>query len=291
MGASKKHHYLPQFYLKGFTDNEGNYYVFDKKTEEIRKTNPLNSFFVNNRNTSIMKEERFVLLEDIYAQFDSLTAPQLEKIRNSTIEDLDLATEAFHRVKMFITQMYWRVPRSDEEFEKMIDKLTFADAGFDIKNKTTGKSVATEELQKQLKEADLFRKMYRIFLPLISYQEKYRMNDFENLRVYFRPNKFQLTSDNPLIIKEFKDFRSLNEEMFFPISCDKIFVHTKQPKPKNLPNMFLLDLDMMQIQQATRFVCCSNKEYLEYLINNLYSYSKNFNFEVQMKERLFSHFK
>lgn len=291
MGASKKHHYLPQFYLKGFTDNEGNYYVFDKKTEEIRKTNPLNSFFVNNRNTSIMKEERFVLLEDIYAQFDSLTAPQLEKIRNSSIEDLDLATEAFHRVKMFITQMYWRVPRSDEEFEKMIDKLTFADAGFDIKNKTTGKSVATEQLQKQLKEADLFRKMYRIFLPLISYQEKYRMNDFENLRVYFRPNKFQLTSDNPLIIKEFKDFRSLNEEMFFPISCDKIFVHTKQPKPKNLPNMFLLDLDMMQIQQATRFVCCSNKEYLEYLINNLYSYSKNFNFEVQMKERLFSHFK
>jgi hypothetical protein len=291
MGASKKHHYLPQFYLKGFTNEEGNYYVFDKKTEEIRKTNPLNSFFVNNRNTSIMKDERFVLLEDIYAQFDSLTAPQLEIIRNSTIEDLDLGTEAFHRVKMFITQMYWRVPRSDEEFEKMIDKLTFADAGFDIKNKTTGKSVATEELQKQLKEADLFRKMYRIFLPLISYQEKYRMNDFENLRVYFRPNKFQLTSDNPLIIKEFKDFRSLNEEMFFPISCDKIFVHTKQPKPKNLPNMFLLDLDMMQIQQATRFVCCSNKEYLEYLINNLYSYSKNFNFEVQMKERLFSHFK
>ena len=287
----KKHHYLPQFYLKGFTNEEGNYYVFDKKTEEIRKTNPLNSFFVNNRNTSIMKDVRFVLLEDIYAQFDSLTAPQLEIIRNSTIEDLDLGTEAFHRVKMFITQMYWRVPRSDEELEKMIDKLTFADTGFDIKNKTTGKSVATKELQEQLKEADLFRKMYRIFLPLISYQEKYRMNDFENLRVYFRPNKFQLTSDNPLIIKEFKDFRSLNEEMLFPISCDKIFVHTRQPKPKNLPNMFLLDLDMMQIQQATRFVCCSNKEYLEYLINNLYSYSKNFDFEVQMKERLFSHFK
>jgi hypothetical protein len=237
-----------------------------------------------------MKDERFVILEDMYAHFDSITAPQLEKIRNSTIEDLDLATEAFHRVKMFITQMYWRVPRSDEEFEKMIDKLTFSDVGFDFKD-ANGKSIATKKFQENLKGADIFRKIYRVMLPLISYQEKYINKDFDNWRVYFRPNKYQLTSDNPLIIKEFKDFGSLNEEMFFPISSDKIFVHTKQPKPLNLPSRFLLDLDMMQIQQATRFVCCSNKEYLEYLINNLYSYSKHYNFEKEMKEKLFSHFK
>lgn len=290
MTPSKKHHYLPQFYLRGFTNPEGSFYIFDKKNEEIRASNPLNSFYVNNRNTSTVKDEKFVLLEDIYAQFDSLTAPHLEKLRKTTPENLNMATEMFHRVRMFITQMYWRVPRSDEDFEKLVDQLSFKQAGFDIRD-PDGRSVATEELQGQLKETDLFRKMYRIFLPLISYQEKYKTTDFENCRVYFRPNQFQLTGDNPLIIKEFKDFRSINEEIFFPLSSDKIYVHTKQPKPKNLPGEFLLTLDMMLIEQATRFVCCSDKAYLELLVKDLYSYSKRYDFENQMKNQLFSFFR
>ncbi len=56
MATSKRHHYLPQFYLRGFTDNKGEFYVFDKQTEEIRKSNPLNSFFENHRNTANVKD-------------------------------------------------------------------------------------------------------------------------------------------------------------------------------------------------------------------------------------------
>lgn len=290
MTISKRHHYIPQFYLRGFTNEDGDYYIFDKTTETIRKSNPLNSFFENNRNATTFEDERYVLLEDIYAHFDGITAPQLEKIRNSTVDNFDLDPEILYRIKMFITLMYWRVPEIDEKFEKTIDRLSFSDAGFDIKDKVTGKSMATKELQEQLKGNDLFRQMYRIFLPLISSQTTYKRTDFENWRVYFRDNKRHLTSDNPLIIKKYTDFGSLNGELIFPLSGDKIIIHTTQPKPQKLPSMFLLDLDMMIIQQATRFVCCSDKGYLEYLVDNLYSFTKKFNFEVEMKERLFNHF-
>lgn len=290
MTISKRHHYIPQFYLRGFTNEEGDYYIFDKTTETIRKSNPLNSFFENNRNTSTFADEKYVLLEDIYAHFDGVTAPLLEKIRNSTVDNFDLEPEILYRIKTFITQMYWRVPEIDEEIEKVIDGLSFSDAGFDLVDKVTGESMATKELQEQLKGNDLFRKMYRIFLPLISTQAEYRKTDFENWRVYFRDNKRHLTSDNPLIIKNYIDFGSLNGELIFPLSADKIIIHTTQPKPQKLPSMFLLDLDMMVIQQATRFVCCSDKSYLEYLVDNLYSFTKKFDFEVEMKERLFGHF-
>ncbi len=230
------------------------------------------------------------MLEEIYAYFDSKTSIELEKIRKSTIDNFTLEPEILHRIKMFIAQIYWRIPESDEEIEKLIDELSFSDTGFDIKDKITGKSIATKELQEQLKSVELFRKMYRIFIPLISTQEKFRRTDHENWRVYFRGNKLQLTSDNPLIIEKFVDFGSLNGELLFPLSSDKVFVHTARPKPKNLPSIFLLHLDTLIIQQASRFVCCSDRFYLDYLVNNLYSFSKNYDFKDKMKDSVFKHF-
>lgn len=287
---SKKHHYIPQFYLRGFTNDNNTYFVFDKEKEEIRETKPKNSFFENGRNTSIIGNEKSVFLEDIYSHFDSKTAPELKKIQEATLENFNLEPETLHRIKMFITQLYWRIPENDEMFDKIIDTLSFSETGFDIKNKD-GNSVVTKELEEQLKSEDLFRKMYRFFIPLMSHNETYKTTDFENWRVYFRGNKYQLTGDNPLIIEDFKDFSSLNKELIFPLSSDKIFIHTKRTKPYNLPPNFMIELDMMIIQQATRFVCCSNKFYLNYLVKNLYSFSKNHNIQNQMKESLFNTFK
>lgn len=289
MSISKRHHYIPQFYLRGFTNENKTYFVFDKKTEEIRETTPKNSFFQNRRNTSIIGNEKSVLLEDMYSHFDSITAPKLRKIQESTLENFKLEPEILHRIKMFITQIYWRIPENDEELGKIIDRLSFSETGFDIKDKE-GKSVVTKELEKQLKSEDIFRKMYRIFIPLMSHKEKYKTKDFENWRVYFRGNKYQLTGDNPLIIENFKDFSSLNKELIFPLSSNKIFIHTKRTKPTNLPSKFILEMDMMIIQQATRFVCCSDRFYLNYLIKNLYSYSKNHDIKDKMKESLFNNF-
>ena len=69
MAISKRHHYIPQFYLKGFTNELGEYYLFDKERNEIRKSKPINSFFENKRNTAFVKDEEFVVLEDMYAYY------------------------------------------------------------------------------------------------------------------------------------------------------------------------------------------------------------------------------
>ena len=290
MSISKRHHYIPQFYLRGFTNSNETYFVFDKEKEEIRETKPINSFFQNHRNTSIIGDEKSVLLEDMYSHFDNITAPQLKIIQDATLENFTLEPEVLHRIKMFITQMYWRIPENDKELDKIIDNLSFKEAGFDIKDKS-GKSVATKELQEKLKTEDIFRKMYRFFIPMMTYKKEYKTTDFENWRVYFRGNKFQLTGDNPLVIENFEDFGSLNKELIFPLSSNKIFLHTKRNKPTNLHSTFMLELDMIIMQQATRFVCCSDKFYLEYLIKNLYSYSKHHDIKDKMIKNLFKKIK
>jgi len=87
--------------------------------------------------------------------------------------------------------------------EKYIDEYPFQETGFDIIDKSTGNSVSTPELEKMLKDVDLFRKMYRIFFPLLSNRKKFRKSDFENWRIYNRKNHFQLTGDDPIVLKEF----------------------------------------------------------------------------------------
>jgi len=94
--------------------------------------------------------------------------------------------------------------------------------------------------------------MYRIFFPLLSNRKKFRKSDFENWRIYNRKNHFQLTGDDPIVLKEFVDFGSLNEELIFPLSGNKILVHTKSNKPEALPSIFILRLDMLILQQAKK---------------------------------------
>ncbi len=288
MTASKKHHYLPQFYLKGFANAEGEFYVFDKKTEEIRKTNPANSFFENHRNTGTIKEERSVLLEDMYAYFDGRTAPHLELLRKMQLND-QVSPEALAYIEPFISSLYWRIPEHDEILEKLTDKLSFAETGFDFVDKT-GKSANSPEFEASLKGIDLWRKMYRVFVPLISHNKQNYKADYDNWRMYFRSNKFQLTGDNPVILEKFIDFGSLTKELIFPISSDRFLVHTSRNKPKQLATTFQLELDMLVLQRATRFVCCAEKRYLEFLVNELFSFSKNHDFKDKMTEKIFSHF-
>lgn len=289
MATSRRHHYIPQFYLRGFTNENNEYFIFDKEKEEIRRSKPINSFYENNRNSSYVHNEKIVILENLYAHYDSKAAEQLEKIRTASIDNFVLEPEILYRIKAFIAQIYWRIPENDLELDRLIDQLSFKDAGFDFKDKN-GKSIATKELQEELKNIDVFRQMYRIIVPLISSQKKYQTTDYDNWKVYFHKDKIHLTGDNPLIISEFKDFSSLNKELLFPISANRLFIHTKLHKPPVLPPNFLVELDMLIMHQATRFVCSPSEEYLKFLVEKLYPYCKGHNFTNQMKDNIFGYF-
>jgi hypothetical protein len=286
---SQRHHYVPQFYLKGFTNKEGYFYIFDKQKEIIRKAYPSEYFYGWNRNTGVIGEEKSTLLESMYAHFESTAAPDYEALK-SVVDLSAFDMSAFFSVLRFIHFLYWRIPENDSKLEKLIDEKTFSETGFDIVNKFTGKSEASEELQKQFKDVDLFRKMYRVFIPLLSLRKEYVKTDWENWKIYTRTEGNTLTSDSPIILDKYVNFGSLNEELMFPLSQNKFLIHTRRPKPSQLPSTFKMHFDMLILQQATRYACSSNKIYLELLVNELYSFSKHHDFKERMKDRLFGHF-
>ena len=286
---SKRHHYVPEFYLRGFTNEDGYFYVFDKQTEKIRKAYPKEYFYGWNRNTGSIGEEKSTLLESMYGYFESTIAPHYEAFKETTnLSEVDIGS--FFHVLRFIHFLYWRIPENDFKLEKLIEEKTFTETGFDIIDKNTGKSAATTELQNQFKNVDLFRKMYRVFIPLLSSRKEYSKTDIENWQLYTRSDGNNLTGDSPIIIEKFVDFSSLNEELIFPLAKNKILLHTRRNKPSKLPSSFKLHFDMLLLQQATRYVCCSNKEYLELLVTDLYSFSKHNDFLEKMRQKVFNYF-
>ncbi len=287
MAKSKRHHYIPQFFLRGFTNEAGEYFIYDKIKDEIRKSKPINTFFENKRNTGRLGNTEDDFLENLYARFDTRTAPFIEELRKMTSTNYTLHPETLARLKMFIPQLFWRIPKNDENLERIIDSIPFEATGFKIVNHE-GKPVS-HDIQSKLKDVDYFRKMYHILIPFITHNNIYRNNEYDTWKVYFRENK-SILGDNPIITKALTDFGCLTREIIFPVCSDKFLIHTRQPKPLNLPPLFIFELDLLMIIQAKRFVCCADEKYLNTLINRFYPIFNTPDMALEMRKSLFSHF-
>ena len=89
MTLPKRHHYLPQFYLKGFCRNE-HLWVYDREKNEIRRQTPINTAIQTHYYSFENKDgEKNTEIESFLSEIEGLTKPILGKISNK----LDISTE------------------------------------------------------------------------------------------------------------------------------------------------------------------------------------------------------
>lgn len=288
MVQSKKHHYLPKFYLKGFTNREGNFFIYDKTKDEVRKSKPENSFFEKFRNTGFIKDGKSDLPEKILAEFDNRSAIALERIRISSYKENVLTPEILYRIRFFIAFTFWRIPKNDNLREKIIDDFSFQELGFGFFDEKSGERKKETELL--LKDIDLFRKMYSSILPIVSFRKKYKTQNYKDWRIIYRTNSVHITGDNPIVSKEnYVDFSSIQQNIIMPLSSQKILACTKDA-PKFFPPVFNLNMDILILCQSERFVCSSNKEYLKLLVAKHKKMSADEKIERKLLNDIFHYF-
>ncbi len=288
MVQSKKHHYLPRFYLKGFTNKTGDFFIYDKKKDEIRKSKPENSFFEKFRNTGTVKGEKSDLPERVLAEFDNRSANALEKIRKSNFRENVLTPETLYEIRFFIASTFWRIPKNDNLREKIINDFSFQELGFGIFEKKSGERM--EEAEQLVKDIDLFRKMYSSLLPLVSFMDKYNTHNFNDWRILHGTNSVHITGDNPIILKDqYENFSSIQQNIIMPLSSEKILTCTNKA-PNSFHPDFNLKMDIMILHQSERFVCSSSEEYLKLLIDKPYKMSVGKNWEEKILNDIFSYF-
>ena len=93
MEESWRHHYLPQFYIKGFCDENEKITVYNKQYKKFEKKSPKYIFFEANRNTfSDALGNQGDILEKLYADLESKISPHLMDAINNTTGEMAVET-------------------------------------------------------------------------------------------------------------------------------------------------------------------------------------------------------
>lgn len=104
---SKKHHFLPRHYLRGFVNSEDCFFIYDKQNDNIlpKPLTPDAVFFENNLNTVTFPEgESSDFLENLYTEIENQSWATLDNIRNSSSKT---PIQLFDKMHLFLFYYFY----------------------------------------------------------------------------------------------------------------------------------------------------------------------------------------
>jgi hypothetical protein len=101
MNISSRHHYLPVFFLDGFVNEVGEFYIFNKQKYILpNKTfSPKSHFFEWDRNNVNIDGVETDFIEKLYSHLDNTCAPTFKKLQSQT--ELQIEPFDFFNIILF----------------------------------------------------------------------------------------------------------------------------------------------------------------------------------------------
>jgi hypothetical protein len=266
MTESKIHHFLPQCYLKHFTHNGKQLYLYDKQKDEIRPGNIERSFYARNRNTIVTPSGNSSrAIEDMYGDIENDCAPVLEKIANGSAKDILPLMDKF-TLSLFVATQFWRVPSIDEHAEELLAKHGLTGSGnWHIKYPEGWTEEMRQKLEGDLSKLDATKKYYHLMLTFEPFFDKKYVQSLEKWKIYFQEPGFYFTCDNPMIVSNEATPQNILDELILPLASGRILVASSS-KPKEVNPEWTYNVDMQLIKQADRYVASSNEDFLKAMV-------------------------
>jgi len=222
MNISKRHHYLPQFYLKNFTGKDGLLWIFDRERNEYRQQSIKDTAVQVDYYTLLGQNGRkHVEIENFFASLESITNPVIKKIERRR----RISTEEKNVLAAFVSFLKVRVPdfekTANELGEKMIKQIS--------KIMFSSKETADTLIKKYEKEMGIDSGITAEELIELTKKNKYRVKFnrthsiqtmvnsglalvpvFLSLKWLFLrapKNTTYITSDNPFVLLPPKDYQ------------------------------------------------------------------------------------
>lgn len=297
---SINHHYIPQFYLKGFVSDCGILAVYDKKFGVFKKDRqtPKTVFFSKRRNTiEEMNGIKPDIIEELYGIFDNKFAEFFNQIRNGLLSTDDILSDLGLRViKIYIAIQFWRLPIFDSFSENYVKNLDLKKFGKRIT--INGLNIGEIDwVEKFIRKNHDSRHYFRsLILPFLQFNIGVRDNERDYWNIYdIEPDDEGyynlLCSDNPIVAENIIDIFNFKGKFIFPLSKTKLLVFNEDRiKAKRLGPAFSVKLSMITYAQANRYIAGANNKYISKVINLFHQYY-GFDKVVQLKYELFSHLK
>lgn len=269
---SSKHHYLPVFYLRGFTKESGKFKIYNVQKKKFvqngKEFSPESHFYEKHANTIFKPHGNSDFIEKAYSDLESKISKVIAKIDLAdSITKFDVNDDDIPMLNTFASLLYWRLPKNKIELEKIINNTPANKLGFNVHNIADNSinHIATEELKKDIE----FIKAYKFLTSL-----------FDTIRGLHCRTPFTiipkhedlpyLCSDNPIIFEknEFPDV--YQDDYILALSGKRLFVRAVTGDFD--PYLWML-IDIVIYKQAIKYVSCTHTEYLKMLDENFEKYN------------------
>lgn len=253
---SARHHYIPKFLIKGFTNDKNLLFIYDKQKDKIlqNQRSPKSIFFENGRNTvSFPDSRKSSLWEDYFFQkLDNEYSTTVEQLQIKKIEDIDLKDKRLiNDLLFFLINLYWRLPVTDYAFKDLMERV-----------KIESKDIDPEELRKE----EWFRKQTRTSLFSHTANEIHATKPTKE-NCYLKLSEFEadlfVLGDYPILYKSVPEmFSDLGYmDFLFAVSSKRIFSQTSEPIKHFTAKMAIL-FNVYIISQSIKYVASGNYELL-----------------------------
>lgn len=282
MSVTKKHHFLPEFYLRGFVTDLGKFFVYDYQKGRLKKGQhaPSSHFFEWHRNTVEFEGKSSDFPEQGYSVKDNRFSKLFQFIQScSGIPALD--TMQLLTLQEFVSDIFWRIPKNDTLFREQFATNPLFTKAFKIVRTRTGEEVHNERTEK-IKRSDAFMTGFRVSASALTFMA-HDSKDIDNWRIVYGPGDFHVCSDSPFILKDEQTKDIFTTEFIFPLTKNHLLIRTFNNLPAGLiPPEFGLLVDLALFKQGERYCAAARKVFL----TTLSQIAPNFKIPV-LKQRAF----
>jgi len=270
MSTSHRHHFLPEFYLKGFTNAQGMFAVYNAQKQSIKKNwhSPKSHFFVPDHNSMEVNGLSTDVPEQAFSIIDRRMSVIFQKLHGYAGVP-KLTVSEMVGLWYFLSNLFWRNPGNDTKFEKDLDI---------IKARTQVSLFSAETRREIAGFPDLTfsdKDLIRFMRPLAGSQsvQKSAGQNFRHWKILYSSSGQFICGDRPFIAQ---DENNLFESSFV-VPLTKHHLLIKCPyNHSSIPAQVIQCILLALIQQANEFCAGPDKALFEARIKDPSYYSIEF---------------
>ena len=288
---SWRHHYLPVFYLKGFTNENQKFLIFDKEQNRFIKKgkefSPSSYFFEKDANTFFKDGEKDDFLETKFlARFDDKISNLFEQIQSSGPENkFSVSEKDMPMLQNFVNLMYWRLPHRRNDLEEYLQKEDLKGFGLFVKNEDGSTDESTIKIEEKLKKDSEFKKSLGFLMSMVDTVKMVNCRTPLTIQPFIEGLPY-VCSDNPVLFESENKPKVYEDDFIFPMSGNMFFIRANKTKEYNL--VFKLLVDTLVFKQAVKYVSFSDMRYYHSL-NDFYN--KHFKNNAELRKKIFAYIK
>jgi hypothetical protein len=263
MEISRRHHYIPRFLIKNFSDSNEKLWVYNKQEKRIVSTqqSPKAIFFEWERNLFEVNGEPVDNIEKMYGEVDDLLAKTLEKILSShTMTGREQTLIIF-----LVSLMKWRIPKIDSRFHELAKDVPIEKLGLKIRPVDPNAKVNDKDLN-EIMDMEIVKEVKRLLLPIQPLINEGILDEIHKNCFIVSDDKFPaLLGDCPIIESPNSSYKTL-EDFIFPLSSNETFICKKGAEKYISSPFFHVQKDLTIFHLSEKYVACKSREQLENIV-------------------------